>query len=203
MKKHSVLTVLFIVMVVFFCGCAGPQRNIQLQAELPDTAMLEKSPLKVALYIPDSTRNYTQATEIKSRCGFHDRGWAPARYGEVFAETAQGTLSQVFQKVTPIGRPVEGGHDLIIQAELNELGYKPGCRPDPATYFVLKGTFRAVDTNGVEIWRSPLTSKKVEASIGERYKLDTIIPGAIASMVGSWTQQLLTAPEIKKRSGSR
>ncbi len=203
MKRNSALAVLLTVMVAIFSGCAGPQSNIQLQAELPDTAMLEKSPLKVALYIPESTRNYTQATEIQSRCGFHDRGWASARYGGVFAETVQGTLSQVFQKVTPIGRPVEGGHDLIIQAELNELAYKPGCRPDPVTYFVVNGTFRAVDANGIEVWRSPLTSKKVEASIGERYKLNTIIPGAIASMVGSWTQQLLAAPEIKKRSGSR
>jgi hypothetical protein len=202
MKKRLALAVLFIVVVAFFCGCAG-QRNIQLRSELPDTTILDKSPLKVALYIPDSTRNYMEATELQSKCGLAASRLAPTRFGEVFAETVQGTLSQVFQKVTPARQPVEGGHDLIIQAEFNEFAYKPGCRPDPVTYFVLKGTFRAVDTNGAEIWRSPLTSSRVEAPIEQRYNFEKVIPSAIASLVGSWIQGLMTAPEIKKLSSSR
>jgi hypothetical protein len=199
MKRMAALSLVLILCTVF-CGCA---RNFELQTELPDTAILDKSPLRVALYIPDSTRNYTEATPLPSRCGFAARGLAPNKYGAVFAETVQGTLGQVFKEVTPISRPVEEGYDFIIQAEFTELAYKLGCRPDPVGYFILKGSLRALDAKGNEVWRSNMASNKVESPIEMRYNYEKVIPSAIATMVGSWTQGLLAAPQIQQLSNSR
>lgn len=199
MKKLFTLSFIFIIGAVF-CGCAP---SVRLETKLPDTTFLDKSPLRVALYIPEATRNYTEGTRLEDRCGFAARGLAPNRYGEIFAETVQGSLSQVFKEVTPAKRPVEEGYDLIIQAEFTELAYKIGCRPDPVGYFILKGTFRALDAKGAEVWRSNLTSSKVESPIELRYRYEKVIPSAIASLVGSWTQGLLAAPQIQKLSSSR
>jgi hypothetical protein len=186
MKKILFLAFVFMISAVFF-GCAG---NVQLQTELPDTMILDKSPLRVALYIPDSTRNYTEATRLKDRCGFSSGEWAN-RYGEIFAEAVQGTLSQVFKEVKPVRRPVAEGNDVIIQAEFTELAYKRGCRPDPVAYIILNGNFRALDKNGAEIWRSNLTSRKVESPLEMRYTVEKVIPSAMATLVGEWTKELL------------
>jgi hypothetical protein len=199
MKKLVILS-LFLMMCMFFYGFGGTPT---LETVLPDTAILDKSPLNVALYIPDSTRNYTEGTRHESRCGFSAKTLEQNRYGAVFAETVQGTLGQVFKSVTPIKRSVEEGYDLIIQAEFTELGYKIPCRPDPVGYYIINGAFRALDAKGNEIWRSDLTSKKVESPIELRYRYEKVIPSAIAEVVGSWTQALLTAPQIQKLSNSR
>lgn len=199
MKKMAILLLILMMCTVFY-GFGG---SAPLETVLPDTAILDKSPLNVALYIPESTRNYTEGKRLESICNFAAVSpLKPDRYGEVFAETVQGTLKQIFKSVTPIKCPVEEGYDMIIQAEFTELEYKQGCRPDPVTYFVINGTLRALDTKGNEIWRSNLTSKKVEAPIELRYRHEKVIPSAIASVVGSWTQELLAAPQIQKLSNS-
>lgn len=195
MKKLFAVSFFFIISAVF-CGCAI---NPHLETELPDTTVLDKSQLRVALYIPESTRNYTEGTHIKNACNF-GVGFAPNRYGEIFAETVQGTLSQVFREVIPIRHPVEEGYDLIVQAEFTEFVYRFSCMADNVGYYILKGTFRALDYKGAEIWRSNLTEKKFDSS-GVLFA--TYIPSIIASLVGSWTQELLTAPQIQQLSGSQ
>jgi len=199
MKKILFLAFVFLVSSVF-CGFA---KDFQLQSELPDTMILDKSPLRVALYISESTRNYTEGTRLKDGCGFAARGLAPNRYGEIFAETVQGTLSQVFKEVTIVKHSAAEGNDLIIQAEFTELAYKIGCRPDPVGYFILKGTFRALDKNGAEIWHSNLMSRKVESPIELRYKYEKVIPSAMATLIGDWTKELLAVPQIQAMSGDR
>jgi hypothetical protein len=200
MKKILFLAFVFMISAVF-CGCAPT--SVSIKTELPDTMNLDKSPLRVALYIPESTRNYTEGTRLKDGCGFAARGLAPNRYGEIFAEAVQGTLSQVFKEVMPVKRPVAEGNDLIIQAEFTEFAYKIGCRPDPVGYFILNGTFRALDTNGAEIWRSNLTSRKVESPIELRYRYEKVIPSTMATLVGDWTKELLAVPQIQKMSSGR
>jgi len=199
MKKTLFLAVVFMISAGFY-GCIGP--NVQLQTELPDTMILDKSPLRIALYIPESTRNYTQATRLNDRCGFSS-GELANRYGEIFSEAVSGTLKQVFKEVKPVSRPVAEGNDLIIQAEFTELAYKRGCRPDPVAYIILNGNFRALDKNGAEIWRSNLTSRKVESPLEMRYTVEKVIPSAMATLVGEWTKELLAVPQIQKMSSSQ
>jgi hypothetical protein len=179
---------------VSLCGCSY---SFHMESTLPDTAMVDKSPLKVAVYIPQSTLDYTQPTLIKTICA-GGGGFAPNNFGVIFAETVRGTMGQVFQETTPINQPLAKGHDLIIQAELKEMIYKFGCMGDPIGYYLFKGTFRAVDAQGTEIWRSKQTESKFQHPGGLLFK--DAIPAVTAALVGQWTQELLAAPQIQRLS---
>jgi hypothetical protein len=198
MNIRSLLALLLLASSVFV-GCAQV-RNFPLQTDLPDTSMLGKSNLRVALYIPDSTRNYRVATRIPSVCGFGAE-YAPNRFGALFAETLEGTLRQVFQEVTPISQPVALGYDLIIQAEFREFVYKLNCMADPTGYNILKGFFHAVDGQGVEIWQSRITESTMKHPGGLLHK--DAIPAMYTAFIGKWTEELLAAPPIQQLAASR
>jgi hypothetical protein len=183
------------VILAALCGCTY---GFRMEPSLPDTEMLQKSPLRVAVYIPQSTLDYREPKQIKNICA-GGGGFAPNDFGIIFAETVKGTMAEVFREAVPISRPFEPGHDFVVQAEMLEMIYKFGCMGDPGGFYVLRGSFRAVDGSGKELWRSPTAERKTGSSGLGLFK--DAIPSIMASLVGDWTKELLAAPEIQRFAG--
>lgn len=185
-----IILFLFAISATFF-GCAYNADLTYSKAELPDTMILDKLPLKAALYIPESTRNYTQPTDVSRGClAMHVRG----KFGQIFAGTVEGTLKQVFEELTVVRQPAAGDYDVLVEADMTEYIYKAGCMGNPGSYGIVKGHIRALDENGREIWRSKQTSKR--SSFTGLWEV--FVPESITSLVGTWAQELTSQPQIRQ-----
>lgn len=172
-------------------GCAYNADLTNSKPELPDTVILDKLPLKAALYIPESTRNYTEPTDVSRGClAMHVTG----PFGQIFAGTVEGTLEQVFENLTIVKKPAAGAYDILVQADMTEYVYKAGCMGNPGSYGIVKGNIRVLDGNGREIWRSKETSKR--SSFTGRWQ--DFVPESMTSIVGTWAQELTSQPQIRQ-----
>ena len=96
MKRSNISLqfLLYFLMLLFLIatfGCAYNKNLVDATPVIPNTAALNKSPLKAALYIPESTRNYTQPIDASRVCiAMHIKG----KFGQIFAGTVEGTLSR-------------------------------------------------------------------------------------------------------------
>jgi hypothetical protein len=172
-------------------GCAYHANLANVKPQLPDAAILDKLPLKAAVYIPESTRNYSQPTDVSRGClAMHVTG----NFGGIFAGTVEGTFAQVFEDLTIVKEPAPGGYDILVEAEMKEYIYKAGCMGNPGSYGMVKGNIRALDPNGREIWRSKETSKR--SSFTGRWQ--EFVPESMTSLVGTWAQELTDQPQIKQ-----
>lgn len=193
--RRLMITIIVIVFSVAISatlsGCAYHADLTNSRPELPDTMILDKLPLKAALYIPESTRNYTQPTDVSRGClSMHVRG----KFGEIFAGTVEGTLKQVFDDLTIVRQPAAGAYDVLVEADMSEYIYKAGCMGNPGSYGIVKGNIRALDRNGREIWRSKETSKR--SSFTGRW--EEFVPESMTSLVGTWAQELTGQPQIRQ-----
>jgi hypothetical protein len=153
--------------------------------------ILDKLPLKAALYIPESTRNYTQPTDVSRGClAMHVRG----KFGQLFAETVEGTLKQVFEDLTIVRQPAAGAYDVLVEADMTEYSYKAGCMGNPGSYGIVKGNILVLDGNGREIWRSKETSKRSSFT----GSWEEFVPESMTSLVGTWAQELTSQPQIRQ-----
>lgn len=108
-----VMMSLAIVMSATLVSCAYYADLANVRPQLPDAAILDKLPLQAALYIPDSTRNYTQPTDVSSGClAMHVTG----KFGQIFAGTVEGTLRQVFEDLTVVKQAAAGAFDVLVEA---------------------------------------------------------------------------------------
>ncbi|HUN55852.1 MAG TPA: SHOCT domain-containing protein [Smithella sp.] len=179
----------FLLICIF--GCAYSKNLVDTTPVLPSTAGLNKLPLKAALYIPESTRNYTQPTDASRGCiAMHIKG----AFGQIFAGTVEGTLRQIFSDLTVVTQPVANGYDILIQADLQEYIYKAGCMANPGSYGIVKGDIWALDGKAQEIWRSKETSKKLSFTS----TWEELVPESMASLAGTWAQELASQPQIKQ-----
>jgi hypothetical protein len=197
MNRHRCLRntagiLLFLVAVsATLSGCAYYADLAQSRPQLPDTMILDKLPLKAALLIPESTRNYTQPTDVSSGClAMHVTG----NFGQLFAGTVEGTLKQVFDDLTVVRQPAPGAYDILVEADLKEYVYKAGCMGNPGSYGIVKGNIRALDGNGREIWRSKETSKRSNFT----GSWEEFVPESMTALVGSWAQELTSQPQIRQ-----
>jgi hypothetical protein len=195
MNRHgnwrNILIAISITMSTALSGCAYHADLANVKPQLPDAAILDKLPLKAAVFIPESTRNYTQPTDVSSGClAMHVTG----NYGQIFAGTVEGTLKQVFEDLTVVRQPAAGAYDILVEAEMTEYVYKAGCMGNPGSYGIVKGTIRALATNGREIWRSKETSKR--SSFTGSWQ--EFVPESMTSLVGTWTQELTSQPQIRQ-----
>jgi hypothetical protein len=76
---------------------------------------------------------------------------------------------------------------------------KLGCLANPEAYALAEGTFRALDANGKEVWRSTLTSKRNDTGIiqsigGVDQKIGTDLSTAVGLLVSEWVQELQRYP---------
>jgi len=87
LRNTAVMILFSIAISATLSGCAYHADLTNSRPELPDTMILDKLPLKAALYIPESTRNYTQPTDVSRGClSMHVRG----NFGQLFAATVEG-----------------------------------------------------------------------------------------------------------------
>ncbi len=190
-KKILVTISISIPLYASLFGCAYYADLANSDPQLPDAAILDKLPLKAAVYIPDSTRNYTRPTDVSSGClAMHVTG----KFGQIFAGTVEGTLRQIFDDLTIVRQPVAGPYDILVEADMTEYVYKAGCMGNPGSYGIVKGHIRALDASGREIWRSSQTSKR-SAFTGS---WQDFVPESMTSLVGTWAQELTSQPQIRQ-----
>ena len=191
LKYFTVIVFFSTVMSFSFLGCAYHAYLTDVNPEMPEVAIHDKLPLKAALYIPDSTRNYTQPTDVSHGClSMHVIG----NFGQIFAGTVEGTLKKAFKELTVVSQPSIGNNDILIEADMTEYIYKAGCVANPRSFGTVKGNIRASDRNGREIWRSGETSKTLKFSSSWQ----EFVPECMASLVGVWTQELISQPQIRQ-----
>jgi hypothetical protein len=191
LKNITVMILFSIAMSVSLFGCAYHANLTNVKPKLPDTAIHDKLPLKVALYIPESTRNYTQPTDVSHGClAIHVTG----DFGQIFAGTVEGTLKQVFKELNVVKQPSAGNYDILVEADMTEYIYKAGCIANPSSYGIVKGNIRALDGNGREIWRSRETSKTSNFTSS----WEEFVPESMTSLVGTWAQELISQPQIRQ-----
>ena len=182
---------LMLLLLIATFGCAYSTNIVDATPVLPNTATLNKSPLKAALYIPESTRNYTQPTDASHGCiAMHIKG----KFGQIFAGTVEGTLKQIFNDLTVVTQPVASSYDILVEADLQEYIYKAGCMANRESYGIVKGNIWVLDGKGQEIWRSKETSKR--SSFTSTW--EELIPESMASLVGTWAKELTSQPQIRQ-----
>jgi hypothetical protein len=197
MNRHvmwkNVLVVSSVAMTVSVAlsGCAYNASLANSRPQLPDTAILDKLPLKAAVYVPESTRNYTQPTDVSRGCLAMN---VTGNFGQIFAGTVEGTLKQIFDDLTVVRQPDPGAYDVLVEADMVEYIYKAGCMGNPGSYGIVRGSIRALDVNGREIWRSSQTSRRS----GFTGLWQVFVPESISSLVGSWAQELTSQPQIRE-----
>ncbi|MBI4634229.1 MAG: hypothetical protein HY742_10105 [Deltaproteobacteria bacterium] len=190
-KNILAMVSILIAISAALSGCAYNADLANVKPQLPDAAILDKLPLKAVVFIPESTRNYTQPTDVSSGClAMHVTG----NFGRIFAGTVEGTLKQVFEDLTVVKQPATGAYDILVEAAMTEYVYKAGCMGNPGSYGIVKGSIRALDTNGREIWRSQETSKR--SSFTGSWQ--EFVPESMTSLVGAWAQDLTSQPEIRQ-----
>jgi hypothetical protein len=190
-KNILAMIAILITMSAALSGCAYHADLAGVGPQLPDTAILDKLPLKAAIYIPESTRNYTKPTDVSRGC-LEMR--VSGNFGQIFAGTVEGTLKQVFDDLTVVTQPAPSAYDILIEAEMTEYIYKAGCMGNPPSYGIVKGSIRALDANGREIWRSNETLKR-SSFTGSTWQ--EFVPESITSLVGTWAQELTSHPQIR------
>jgi hypothetical protein len=192
LEKPLLVIISFLVaMSAALSGCAYHADLANVKPQLPDTAILDKLPIRAAIYIPESTRNYTQPTDVSRGClAMHVTG----RFGQIFAGTVEGTLKQIFDDLTIVKQPVAGAYDILVEVDMTEYVYKAGCMGNPGSYGIVKGTIRALDSNGREIWRSKENSKRSNFT----GSWQEFVPESMTSLVGIWAQDLTSQPQIRQ-----
>jgi hypothetical protein len=114
----------------------------------------------VALAVPAETRTLRVPTLLPTGCltgGFT----IDADYGGTFARAVRERLAAMFSEVVEVGSgPRAGTYPLTFEAEMSQVGYKLGCMVSPETYVQIKGSLRAVDGQGREVWRADTQSKR-------------------------------------------
>jgi hypothetical protein len=190
-KNILVMVAIASTMSAALSGCAYHADLANVGPLLPDEAILDKIPLKAAVHIPESTRNYTQPNDVSSGClAMHVTG----NFGRIFAGTVEGTLKQVFDDLTVVSQPAAGAYDILVEAEMTEYVYKAGCMGNPGSYGIVKGSIRALDATGREIWRSQQTLKK--SSFTGSWQ--EFVPESMTSLVGTWALELTSQPQIRQ-----
>ena len=190
-SSQIILNFFVLLLLIGLFGCAYSKNLIDTTPVLPSNAGLNKLPLKAALYIPESTRNYTQPTDASRGCiAMHIKG----KFGQIFAGTVEGTLRQIFSDLTVVTQPVANGYDILVEADLQEYIYKAGCMANPESYGIVKGNILVLDGKAQEIWRSKETSKKLSFTS----TWEELVPESMASLAGTWARELASQPQIKQ-----
>jgi hypothetical protein len=180
-----------VVMASALSGCAYYADLAQVTPQLPNAAVLDTLPLKAAVFIPASTRNFSQPTDVSRGClAMHVIG----DFGRIFAGTVEGTLQMVFDDLAVVDQPAPGPYDILVEAQMTEYVYKAGCMGNPGSFGTVKGSMRALDGKGREIWRATETSRRSNFT----GSWQEFVPESMTSLVGTWVQELTSQPQIRQ-----
>ncbi|MBM4270595.1 MAG: hypothetical protein FJ139_00310, partial [Deltaproteobacteria bacterium] len=205
MKKKWLFLPLCLAVATALAGC-GPI-NLNLRPDVPNLHIYDRMPVRVALLVPESTRNFSMGIKEESGC-LGQQDIAPMKsYGEVFEETVNGVFSQIFKETVLVRQPRVQGYDFTVEATMDYFSYRLGCLISPPIFsYTVKGGMRVLDSGGREIWRSKTTSKKVDINVmpmafspaGIYEQMAKDISAVIASLAGGWGYELKTSPDVQQ-----
>jgi len=191
MKKWLPLT----AVVLALGGCT---MTLKLAPQIPQVNNGQKVPMKVAVIVPEASRNISQATAFPTGC--FQLSTNPAPHGQIFVQTVQGILDQYFDQVVMLDAPpAPKDAQLVVEAVLSGIGMKAACMASPDFYAEANGSFRAMDSSGHEIWRDTRTSARetqgMPMAMGPYH---AIMPKAMADLVAYWATDLVMSPAVRE-----
>ena len=153
--------------------------------------------MKVAVIVPSASRQVTQAISLPTGC--FAMSITPAPHGEIFAQTIQGVFAQYFDSVVLLdAAPAPSDAQLVVEATLSSIGVKFACLASPDFFGEAKGSFRALDSNGAELWRSGRNSSHVTDGLPMTMgPYQTIMPKAMSALAASWASDLAMSSLVR------
>jgi hypothetical protein len=192
-KRILCRTVLAGLAGVMLIGCATIRPDLK---PMPSSLfVVKRAPLKIAVIVSPDARNLTTLTELPTFC------WGgitveKAGYGQLFEQTLRDTLAQAYEQVDLVSSvPNDATHHAVLIASISQVAYRFGCPASPENYAEVSGSLSAVDAQGKEVWRSGVTSKRVDAGmpmmlggIDQKYGED--ISKTMSALAAEWAQEL-------------
>jgi hypothetical protein len=181
------MTKIFILLlaVVATSGCV---LEMKIAPQIPPPSNGLKFPIKVAVVVPASTRQITATEELQNSC--IGGTLAPSPEGDVFARTVEGVLRNYFQDVVSLSAlPAPADAQIVVEAVMTRIGIKPACGDSPTMNAIAEGSFRALGSDGRELWRSGHTSGRAEGGM-DMSNYDTLTPKAMAALATDWANDL-------------
>lgn len=159
------------------------------------TTIGDRRPLSVAVVVPDSMRTFNQAHEIPGHCFTGGIGFAPTPYGQQLATTVEDRLKKVFESVTLIdGAAPHDKYDAVFETAISDVGFQFGCLIAPQQTGRVTGSFRAIDMDGRELWRSSTTVGSHDVPFAMVFDMNPLIGTAISQATGqladSWAREV-------------
>lgn len=166
-----------------------------LQTTPSVAAIGERKPLEVAIVVPEAVRGFNQAHEIPGRCLPGGMTFAPTPYGQQLATTVEDRFKRVFESVAMIDSAMpRDRYDAVFEIGISDVGFQFGCLVSPQQMGQVTGSFRAVDPDGRELWRSPTTVGAQTTPFAMVFDPGTIIGSAVSQATGkladNWAREV-------------
>lgn len=155
----------------------------------------ERRPLSVAVVVPDAARGFNKAHEIQGACFSGGAGFAPAPYGQQLAATVEDRFKRLFETVTVIDASApRDRYDALFEIGITDVGFQFGCLMAPQQMGQVTGSFRAIDPDGREMWRSQTTVGSETVPFTMIFDPNSVVGGAISQAAGkladSWAREV-------------
>lgn len=185
-------------------ACITVQPTLQTAPSL--ATLGEQKPLRVAVVVPEQVRAFTQAHEIPGNCISGGIQFAPTPIGQQLATTVEDRLKRVFEQVTLIDSTApRDAYDAAFEIGISDVGFQFGCMISPQQVARVTGSFRAIDQDGREMWRSPTTQGSNTVPFAMVFDMGPLIGGAISQATGqladSWARELASVDVAQYTSG--
>lgn len=179
-------------------GCVTVSPNLHTAPTTTFVSADSRRPLSVGVVMSDQTRAFSQAHELPTECITGGIGFAPTPYGQTLETALRDSLGRVFDTVAMI-RPADprDGYDALFEAELSDVGFRFGCMISPAQFGEVRGSLRALDAEGREVWRSATVSGRGDVGFQMAFDFGPIVGDAVSKalgqMVDGWTRDVASA----------
>lgn len=191
-------TIFSLVLVLMaLSSCAPVVRVDHINPVLPDIQLRNKYPMKVALIVPDTTRNVSTVGIMRSTCIGGVSDIVPYSYGNTFKDIAIGTFSKMFSEVDLLkGFTAEKDYDLFIEATLTSLAFKNGCQADPGNFFHAAGTVKLFDNDFREISPGYQGAATETWQFWTSVPAGTVIGSVLSSLVNKYAHEVSVSPSF-------
>lgn len=185
-------------------ACITVQPTLQTAPSLATVG--EQKPLSVAVVVPEQVRAFTQAHEIPGNCISGGIQFAPTPLGQQLATTVEDRLKRIFEKVTLVDSSApRDKYDAAFEIGISDVGFQFGCMISPQQVARVTGSFRAIDMDGHEMWRSPTTQGSNTVPFAMVFDMGPLIGGAMSQATGqladAWARELASVDVAQYVSG--
>ncbi|TAN78873.1 MAG: caspase family protein [Magnetospirillum sp.] len=188
------------VLTVGACATEGYTRSVELAVKPAAMSTAPASDLAVAIVVPPSTLALQTVTSAPlPLC--QKVTILPAPFGIHFQQTLEDRIGRVFRSVSKAATITEAAlnANVIIEASLEEIALETGCGFDTRYFSTASGRLRALAPGGDELWRSPLTRKRVEVSMrrddeSTQSFWGRMVAESVTGLVDEWVNDLRLRP---------